>query len=315
LFAQLVFEVCQHAARDLRNQDSRIHAFQSALELRVLLADAAEIIGNLLERFEVEARISLRAFENRDQRLGRRVSVGHAHRGDRRIDVVYARLSGFHAGRRRKPGRGMALHVDRNVDRFLESADEFERDVRAQQPRHVLDADRVRAHVLDAFTEIDPQVNRVHGTYRVRDGSLGVLVDLDRRLDRRLEVPEIVQRVENPEDIDAVDRTALDELLHQVVSVMAVAENILAAKQHLLWRIRHGGFQAANALPRVFSEVANTGIEGRPAPGLDRPEADLVEFAGDRQHVVDPHTRRKQALVRVTKHEFGNTERFLFAHK
>ena len=191
----------------------------------------------------------------------------------------------------------------------------FEGDVRAQQSRHVLDADRVSTHVLDALAEIHPQIDRVHRANRVRDGSLGVLVDLDRRLYRRLEVPEIVQRVENPEDIDAVDRTALDELLHQVVSVMAVAENILAAKQHLLWRIRHGGFQAANALPRVFSEVANAGIERRPTPGLDRPEADLVELAGDRQHVVDSHTRGEQALVRVTKHEFGNTEGFLFAHK
>ncbi len=194
------------------------------------------------------------------------MAVGHAHRRNRRIDVVDAGFRGLDAGCRGQAGRCVALHVDRDIHGLLEPADELEGDVGAQQSRHVLDADGVSAHVLDALAQIDPQIDRVHGTHRVRNSALGMLADLDRGLDRSLQIPEVVQRVENTEDIDAVDRAALDEFLDQVVGVMPVAQDILAAKQHLLRRIGHGGFQTADALPRILAEIANAGVERRPTP-------------------------------------------------
>ena len=66
--------------------------------------------------------------------------------------------------------------------------------------------------------------------------------------------------------IDAVDGAALDEFVHKVIGVVAVPEDILAAEKHLLRRIRHGCLEKSNALPRIFAEVTNTGIEGRAAP-------------------------------------------------
>jgi hypothetical protein len=39
---------------------------------------------------------------------------------------------------------------------------------------------------------------------------------------------------------DAVERRALDELVHHVVRIVAVAEQVLAAQQHLLRRVGHG---------------------------------------------------------------------------
>jgi hypothetical protein len=130
-----------------------------------------------------------------------------------------------------------------------------------------------------------------------------------------LQVSEVVERVEDAEDVDAVNGAALDEFLDEVVGVMPVAEDILAAEQHLLRRVRHRRFQAADALPGVLTEVANAGVERRTAPGLDGPEAELVEFAGDGQHVVDPHPRCQKALVRVAQHKFGDAEGFLVAHR
>ena len=160
----------------------------------------------------------------------------------------------------------MALHVDRDVHSLLESADQIEGDVRTQQPGHVLDADGVRAHVLDALAEIHPEVDRVHGADRVGNRALGMLAKLDRGLHGGLQVPEVVQCIEDTEDVDAVDCAALDEFFNQVVGIMPVAEYVLATKQHLLRRIGHGCLESPDTLPRIFPEIANTRVEGRPAP-------------------------------------------------
>ncbi len=172
----------------------------------------------------------------------------------------------------------------------------------------------MRAHVLDLLGEIDPQVDRMYRADRVRNRSLRVFAHLDRGLDRRIQIAEVVQRVEDAEHVDAVDGAALDELLDEIVGVVPVAEDVLAAEQHLLRRVRHRRLQAADALPRVFAQVADAGVEGRAAPGLHGPEADLVQLVRDRQHVVDAQACCQQALVRVPQHEFGDTEWLLVTH-
>jgi hypothetical protein len=77
----------------------------------------------------------------------------------------------------------------------------------------------------------------------------------------------------------------------------------------LLAGIGHRFLQFANALPRVFTEIANAGVEGRAAPGFNRPESDLIELAGNRQHVFQAYTGGKNGLVGITQHHIGNAER------
>ena len=208
----------------------------------------------------------------------------------------------------------MAVQVNRDVDRFLEAADEFEGHVGIDQPRHILDADRMGAHVLDLLAQVYPQINRVHGAYRERHCALGVFADLECGLDRHLEIAHIVERIEYAEDVDTVRRSALHEFFDQVVGIMPVAEYVLPAKQHLLWRIRHRRFQLPNPLPGVFAEIADAGVESGAAPRLDGPEAHFVELRGNRQHVVDTHPGGQQRLMRVAQRKFGNPKWFHIAH-
>jgi pyruvate carboxylase len=112
-------------------------------------------------------------------------------------------------------------------------------------------------------------INGVDVANRIGHRALRMFVDGERCFDRRLEIAKIVQRIKYPKHIHAVDRASLNKLLDQVVSVMTIAEYVLAAKQHLLWRVGHGRFQETYALPRVFTEVADAGIERRSAPGLN----------------------------------------------
>ena len=55
---------------------------------------------------------------------------------------------------------------------------------------------------------------------------------------------------------DAVADRALDELFHHVVRIVLVAQNVLAAQQHLQLGIRQGLAQLAQALPRILVQEA-----------------------------------------------------------
>ena len=209
----------------------------------------------------------------------------------------------------------MALHVHRNIQRRLEARHELEGDVGVQQARHILDANRVRAHVLDPAAKIDPEVDRMHRAYRIGNGALCMFADRQRRFDGGFEVAHVIERIEDAKNVHPVYGAALDKFFDEIVGVMSIAENILAAEQHLLRRIGHRFLEAAYTFPWIFAEITNAGIERRTAPALDGPEPDPVELIRDRQHIFDTHPRRQQALVRVAKDQFGNAKGVFIAHR
>ena len=72
------------------------------------------------------------------------------------------------------------------------------------------------------------------------------------RLDGRLHVARVVERVEDAEDVDAGPRGETDELADHVVGVVAVAEHVLPAQEHLKAGVGQGRLERAHALPRVL---------------------------------------------------------------
>ena len=119
--------------------------------------------------------------------------------------------------------------------------------------------------------------------------------------DGLLHVPDVVQGVEDAEDVHAVGRGALDEGAHHVVVVMAVADQVLAAQQHLEARAAHHALERAEPLPGVFPQKAQAGIKGGAAPDFQGPEADRIEPVRDVEHVFRPHARGQQGLVAVAQ--------------
>ena len=67
-----------------------------------------------------------------------------------------------------------------------------------------------------------------------------------------IEVPHVVERVEDAEDIDAVRGRTFDEPLHHVIGVMAIADEVLPAQQHLKLGVGHGGTQGSEPFPGIF---------------------------------------------------------------
>ena len=141
----------------------------------------------------------------------------------------------------------------------------------------------------------------MHGAGRVRDRRLADAAVLFDRLHRRFQIARVVERVEHAHDADAVFDGLGDEFFHHVVRIMAVAEQVLAAQQHLDGRLLQISFQRAQALPRVFVQKAEAGIEGGAAPRFQRIIADIVQLFQHGDHFIQAHARRRLRLVRVTQ--------------
>ena len=201
------------------------------------------------------------------------------------------------------------MQVNRGLDRLLQRGDQREGVVGGDEAGHVLDADRVRTHGLELLGLLHVVVDVVDLAAQARlgqgvaDAALEVLAGgLDGR-DDDFEVAVVVQGVEDPEDVHAVGGRPLDEGLGDVVGVVAVADQVLAAQQHRERGLLDVLLQDADALPGILAEEAVHRVEGRPAPDLHGPEADLVHHLGDREHVFGPAAGREQGLVAVAQRE------------
>ena len=206
----------------------------------------------------------------------------------------------------------MALHMYGYRQGRLKTRYQLKCGIGRQNAGHVLDRDRVGAHVFDLLGQVDPHFQGMHRAGGVGDGALGMLAQLLDGLERGLQVARIVHRVKHAEHIDAIERGPLNEFFHHVIGVMAITQQILPAQQHLLASVGHGFFQLADAVPRVFTQVTDARIEGRAAPRLHGPETDLIQLGRDRQHVFQAHTGGQDRLVGVTQHYISNSECFLY---
>ncbi|GAS18772.1 hypothetical protein NGUA28_01459 [Salmonella enterica] len=140
----------------------------------------------------------------------------------------------------------------------------------------------------------------------VRECALGVGAMAAHRLQCGFHIARVVHGVEDAEHVHTVFHRAFDEALHHVVGVMAVAEQVLAAQQHLQRGFGHGFFEFAQAQPRVLAEETDAGVKGGAAPAFEGAVAHVVELSGNRQHVVKAQAGGEQGLVGVTQDDVGN---------
>ncbi|GAR49657.1 hypothetical protein NGUA13_00119 [Salmonella enterica] len=244
--------------------------------------------------------------QRRHQRLGGRVAVGGAHGGNRRVHAVNTRLDSLQQGHLRHPGGGVTVHVQTHVVAFFDFADQLIRRHRGENAGHVLDGNRVDAGFQQLFGQVQPGLQRVRRAGGVRERALGVRAVAAHRLQGGFHIARVVHGIEDAEDVHTVFHRAFDEAFHHVIGVMAVAEQVLAAQQHLQRGFGHGFFELAQADPRVFAEEADTGVKGGAAPALQRPVAHVVELSGNRQHVIKAQAGGEKGLVGVTQDDVGN---------
>ena len=306
LLLELALEVADHAARHLVRVDLHVRERSDAALPATFLPHLLEVLGHLEQLLEVEAAVVGRPRERGDDHLSGRLRVAEGERHGGGVDDVDAGLDGLEVGHRSQPADVVAVQLDRDLELRLQAADELLGVERREQRRHVLDADGVGAHVDEPVRDVHVVVKGVHRRDRVDDGALEVLAGL---LDRRgggLVVADVVEGVEDAEDVHAVLRRLVDEPAHDVVAVVTVADEVLAAQQHLQRRAHDVLLDEAQALPRVLVQEAQRRVEGGAAPALERVEADGVHELEDGDHLGRVHPRRPQRLVPVPEGRVGD---------
>ncbi|VGP39343.1 hypothetical protein SB00094_01725 [Klebsiella variicola subsp. tropica] len=245
LLLQLAFEIGEHPARDLGDEDTAVGALQLAFEGVVLLTHLAEVRRDALQLVDIEAGVVLSTGEGGHQRLGGRVAVGGAHRGDGGIHAVDPGFNGLQQSHLRHPGGGVTVQVQGDVVAFFDFAHQLIRRARREDAGHIFNRNGVDAGFQQLFGEVEPGLQGVGRAGGVRKRALGVGAVAADSLQGGLHVARVVHGIEDAEDVHAVFDGALDEALHHVIGVVAVAEQVLAAEQHLQRGFRHRLFQLA----------------------------------------------------------------------
>ena len=205
------------------------------------------------------------------------------------------------------------MQMDWNIHLRLQALHQRIRLIWQQQVRHILDADHIRAHLNELFCDLHEIILVVYGADGIADCGLADSAILFRVFDRCFKVAHIVERIENTDYINAVFNRLPAELLHNVIRIMLIAQNVLAAEEHLQLCVRQCLAQFAQAVPWVFVQEAKAAVKRCAAPAFQRPVADAVQQFARRQHIFHAHARCSLRLVRITQDRICNKE--LFAHK
>ena len=107
----------------------------------------------------------------------------------------------------------------------------------------------------------------------------------------------------------------LDERPDDVVGIARVADRVRAAEEHLEEDVGDLLAELRQAVPGVFLEEPHRGVEGGPAPHLDREHlgAEPGVGVGHAEHVAGPDPGRQERLVGVAEGRVGQQQRLLLA--
>ena len=186
------------------------------------------------------------------------------------------------------------MQVDRDLNIGLEHAYHLGSSCRNHEACHVLDTDGVSTHVLDPQSEVLPVLRCIRLADRICHSYLCMSAVSLGRIDRSLEVSEVVQCIEYPDDIDTVVDRFFDKIVDYVIRIVSVSEDVLASQQHLKSGVRHSISQLSESFPRILIEESDAGIECSAAPALYCVIADAVEKSKCRFHVAERHSGRYQ---------------------
>ena len=131
------------------------------------------------------------------------------------------------------------------------------------------------------------------------------------RADRRLDVAQVVERVEHAKDIHAVPGGGSDKGLDDVVGKVGVLHDVLAAQQHRLRSFRREALHRVEPVKREFGQKTQPGIDRCAAPRFQGAEANGVELGRHSFNLLGRHASGGQRLVSVAQdsvvEDYGNS--------
>ena len=299
-------------------------AGQARLERAVQVAHRLPIRLEVGHRGEIETGVPLGVRESGDESRQRRLTRGARHGRGRRIHGIRPCRRGSQQGRELTAGGVVRVDMHRHVEPLAQSRHQAGRRRGTQKTRHVLDREDVRTRLDDLLGQTQIVVERVEVFARVEqvagvaDGDLGDGgAGGQDRVDRGTHLRDVVERVEDPEDVDPGCRGLGDERVRHLRRVRGVADGVASAQEHLDGHVRQSLTEHVETLPRVFTEETEGDVVGRPAPRLHGQQlrSEPGHVGGDPREVARAHARREERLVRVAERRLGDGEGGLLAQR
>ena len=119
------------------------------LEFRVLRAHCLEVVADVNEPIHVKPGLVVGSFEHFDERFGGVMPWSEGHGGNGGVDDIRTGFNGLHKGDHRDAGGGVAVDVDLRIFAVgvLDATNDVVGGLRFEQRGHVLERDRIRAHI------------------------------------------------------------------------------------------------------------------------------------------------------------------------
>ena len=202
----------------------------------------------------------------------------------------------------------MCVDNDGEVNGVLDAGDQIVRVLRRHDAGHVLYAYGGNAHFLELLDHLNVFGDGVHGAGGVGNGAGCHCPLLHGLLNGDLKVVGIIQGIENADDVNAVFNRAADKAAYRIVGIVLVAEDVLAAKQHLQLGIGHFCADLTETFPGILIQEAQADVKGGAAPAFHGVKPSLIHLLENGLKLVVGKSCRYQRLIRVTKHGFGKLD-------
>ena len=213
-------------------------------------------------------------------------------------DEVGPRVDGGERRREADPRRALDVEADGKAARLLDPRDELLRAVREERPGGIVHDHPRRAELRQLARLLDERVRLARASRAVHEAGVEGAAGVRDRRARLAQVGDVVQRVVEPEDLDAVLGRAGDEAPDDVAADGARADEEAPAQRDAERR-RHARLDPADALPRALDAPAHGRVEDAAARDLEAGEPGAVEDLGDAEDLRRRQGARRGAPARA----------------
>ena len=242
-----------------------------------LVADVlVEDVCRLPQRVHVDAGVQTDAAQRLGQRLTGDPVERQCKRIDRARDELGARAGGSERHGERAPAGTLRVDPDGQPTRLGQGLHELLRSVRLERTGRVVEENAHRAELGQHPRALDQRLDLAGAARAVDEPGLEVALRGDDRLRGLAQVRDVVERVVEPEDVDAVRGGRGDEAAGEVGVDGTRADEEPAAQREPERRL-DARLEGANPLPRALDAALDRRVEAASARDLEIGEAGLVE--------------------------------------
>ena len=235
-----------------------------------LVADVlVDEVGGLPQLRHVDVALEPQAGE----RLGDRLAGDTMQRQRDRIDGARDQLGAgscrLERRRERVAGRALAVDADREVRRLAQARHELACAMRLQRAGRVVQENARRAEVRQLARLLHQGIGLARSARAVDEPRLELAARLGDGVGRLAQVRDVVERVVQPEDVDAVRGGGRDEAADEVVVDRARADEEAAAQRQTERRLRRASL-SARIRSQGLSTPRRTALSKHPPPETSR---------------------------------------------